>query len=85
MKTKALAVVAPVPGDVELREVSIPEPTSEDVIVNVSHSWISPGTERSYIMGERLNGETPRQPDDPLPFPLISGYQKVTFAIGTTS
>jgi bacteriochlorophyllide a dehydrogenase len=77
MKTKAQAVVAISIGDVDFTQVSIPEPTSEDVVVNVSHSWISPGTERSFIMGERLNGETPRQQDDPLPFPLISGYQKV--------
>lgn len=77
MKTKADAVVTTSLGNVDFTQVTIPEPTSEDVVVNVSHSWISPGTERSFIMGERLNGETPRQHDDPLPFPLISGYQKV--------
>jgi bacteriochlorophyllide a dehydrogenase len=77
MKNKAYATVATAIGEVNFTKVSIPEPTSEDVIVKISHSWISPGTERSFIMGERLSGEIPRMHDDPLPFPLISGYQKV--------
>lgn len=77
MQNKAYAVVATEPKTVNFTEVSIPKPTRDDVVMKVSHSWISPGTEGSFIRGERLNGETPRQQDDPLPFPLISGYQKV--------
>ncbi len=77
MKNKAYAAVTTAIGEVNLTEVSIPEPTSEDVVVNISHSWISPGTERSFIMGERLSGETPRLEGEALPFPLASGYQKV--------
>lgn len=72
----AQAVVAVEAGRVELQEVSIPEPGPEDVVVRVQHSWISPGTERSMIRGERVDGETPRGADDPAPFPHVPGYQK---------
>ena len=77
MKNKAYAAVTTALGEVNFTEVSIPEPTREDVVVKISHSWISPGTERSFIMGERLSGETPRLEGEALPFPLASGYQKV--------
>ncbi len=74
---EAAAVVAEEPGRVEFRAVSVPEPTVEDVVVRVRHSWISPGTERSMILGERIDGETSRGETDPLPFPQVPGYQKV--------
>lgn len=74
---QAQAVVAVAPGRVEYRAVSVPEPTAQDVVVRVLHSWISPGTERSMVRGERSNGETPHVPGDPLPFPHVPGYQKV--------
>ncbi len=41
------------------------------------HSWISNGTEGSFVRGERIAGDTPRAPDDPIPFPHVPGYQKV--------
>jgi len=74
---EAQAVVAEAPGWVVFKAVAVPEPAAEEVVVRVQHSWISPGAERSYILGERLDGETPRKPADPLPFPFIPGYQKV--------
>ncbi len=74
---RAHAVVAVAPGRVEYRTVTVPDPTPEDVVVRVQHSWISPGTERSMVLGERLGGETPRGAGDPLPFPHVPGYQKV--------
>jgi 3-hydroxyethyl bacteriochlorophyllide a dehydrogenase len=74
---KAQAVVAVDTGRVEYQDISVPDPTDEDVVVRVQHSWISPGTERSMINAERLDGETPRSPSDVLPFPHVPGYQKV--------
>jgi 2-desacetyl-2-hydroxyethyl bacteriochlorophyllide A dehydrogenase len=74
---QASAAVAVQPGQIVFEIVSIPDPTPDDVVVRVHHSWISPGTERSFVLGERINGETPRGPRDPLPFPHVSGYQKV--------
>lgn len=72
---QAQAVVAEGPGRVVFKTVSAPEPTVEDVVVRVQHSWISPGTERSYILGERLDGETPLKPTDPHPFPFEVEWQ----------
>lgn len=74
---KAQAVVAVEPGRIEYREITIPDPSPEDVVVRIQHSWISPGTERSMIRGERVEGETPRGATDPAPFPHVPGYQKV--------
>lgn len=74
---KAMAVVAVAKDRVVYQEVSVPDPTDEDVIVRTQHSWISPGTERSMIGAERLDGETPRKDGDVLPFPHVPGYQKV--------
>jgi bacteriochlorophyllide a dehydrogenase len=74
---KVNAVVATKPWSVELQELSIANPGPEEVVVQVTHSWISPGTEGSFIRGERLAGDTPLAPNDPSPFPLVTGYQKV--------
>ncbi|WP_221031299.1 zinc-binding dehydrogenase [Actomonas aquatica] len=74
---KAQAVVFTAPGTVVFQEVCCPEPGPEDVVIEVTHSWISNGTEGSFLRGERLAGDTARKPDDPEPFPLIAGYQKV--------
>jgi len=74
---EAQAVVAQAPGQVEFKTVTVPEPTPEDVVVRVQYSWISPGTERSEIFGERMDGATPRESTHPLPFPHAPGYQKV--------
>jgi len=74
---QAQAVVAVEAGRIELKTVWTPDPRPDDVLVRVQHSWISPGTERSMIMGERIDGETAWSPTDPLPFPHVPGYQKV--------
>ncbi|ULL16793.1 hypothetical protein DVH26_21500 [Paenibacillus sp. H1-7] len=62
---------------VEYQTVDIPEPGEQDVVVQVLHSWISIGTESSYLRGERISGETSYQEGDPWPFPIAAGYQKV--------
>jgi 3-hydroxyethyl bacteriochlorophyllide a dehydrogenase len=46
------------------------------VVVDVEYSWISNGTESSFLRGERIAGDTPRKPEDPWPFPHVAGYQK---------
>lgn len=74
---KARAVVSPRPHVVEWREVEVPSPSSNDVLLRVTHSWISNGTESSMIRGERLAGDTAWCQGDPLPFPFVPGYQKV--------
>lgn len=74
---QARAVVAVEPYRVELQNVTIPEMGEEDVRVRVTHSWISNGTESSFVRGERIAGDTPRSETDPLPFPHVPGYQKV--------
>jgi len=73
---KSQAVVFTGPNQVSFQEVDCPEPDN-DVVVNVTHSWISNGTEGSYLRGERIEGDTPWRPGDPHPFPVASGYQKV--------
>lgn len=77
---KGLAVVATAPWQVELREVPLPTPGPEDVVVRVHYSWISNGTEGSFIRGERIAGDIPWRAGDPLPFPHVPGYQKVGVA-----
>ncbi|MBV9851760.1 MAG: zinc-binding dehydrogenase [Armatimonadetes bacterium] len=77
---RAHAVIATAPRQVEFAEVRAPEPTADDVVVRVTHSWISNGTEGSFLRGERIAGDTPRGPSDPLPFPHVPGYQKVGVA-----
>lgn len=74
---KATAVVFPAANTVEVREVDCPEPGSRDVVVDVTHSWISNGTEGSYLRGERIAGDTAWRPGAPHPFPVVAGYQKV--------
>ena len=74
---QANAVVAIEPGRVAYRTVTVPEPGPEDVVLRVTHSWISNGTESSFVRGERIAGDTPRAETDPLPFPHVPGYQKV--------
>lgn len=70
------AVVATEPNKVNLQQVQIPAPGHDDVQVRVTHSWISNGTESSYIRGERIKGDTARRENDPWPFPHVPGYQK---------
>lgn len=75
MKSKAVVFTAP--NQVTFQEVDCPDPGPQSVVVDVSHSWISNGTEGSYLRGERIEGDTPWRPGDPHPFPVAAGYQKV--------
>lgn len=74
---QAQAAVAREPGRVRFETVTVPEPGPEDVVLRLAHSWISNGTEGSFVRGERIEGDTPRGDGDPLPFPIAPGYQKV--------
>ncbi|MDF2961397.1 MAG: L-idonate 5-dehydrogenase [Paenibacillus sp.] len=73
---KGKAVVFTDRLQVEYKTVDIPDPGDQDVVVEVLHSWISIGTESSYLRGERIQGEVPYQAGDPWPFPIVAGYQK---------
>lgn len=61
---------------VEFQEVELPDPGPDDVVVRTRYSWISNGTEGSYLRGERIKGDTPWREGDPWPFPIVAGYQK---------
>lgn len=73
----ARAVVFTARNRVEFRAVGCPEPGPEDVVIELKHSWISNGTEGSFLRGERTSGDTAWRPGDPMPFPIVAGYQKV--------
>ena len=73
----ANAVVFTAPNTVEVLSVHCPDPRPSDVVVRTTHSWISNGTEGSYLRGERSDGDTPWRPGDPMPFPVVAGYQKI--------
>jgi bacteriochlorophyllide a dehydrogenase len=77
---QANAVVFTAPNTVEYCTVTCPEPGPRDVVVRVTQSWISNGTEGSFLRGERIAGDTPYMPDDPWPFPIVAGYQKIGVA-----
>jgi bacteriochlorophyllide a dehydrogenase len=74
---QAKAVVFTQANQVEIQDVQCPEPGVDDVLVRVTHSWISNGTEGSFLRGERIAGDTPRYPGDLDPFPIVAGYQKI--------
>ena len=74
---KAHAVVASAPNVVEFVDVNVPEPSEDDVVIRVTHSWISNGTESSFVRGERVSGDTPWREGNPPPFPIVPGYQKI--------
>lgn len=74
---QARAVVFTAPNTVAVQEVTCPDPGPGDVVVRITHSWISNGTEGSYLRGERSDGDTPFAPGDPSPFPVVAGYQKI--------
>ncbi|MBI2301329.1 MAG: zinc-binding dehydrogenase, partial [Armatimonadetes bacterium] len=57
--------------------VEVPPPGDEEVLVRTTWSWISNGTEGSFLRGERANGETPASTEQPAPFPIVPGYQRV--------
>ena len=74
---KAKAVVFTKPDTVEFQEVFCPDPGADNVVIRTTHSWISNGTEGSYLRGERIGGDIPSHPGGPVPFPIVPGYQKV--------
>ncbi|GGD93154.1 alcohol dehydrogenase catalytic domain-containing protein [Paenibacillus nasutitermitis] len=74
---KANAVVFTDVNKVAYLEVEAPDPGPDDVVVDVEHSWISIGTEQSFLRGERITGEQVTREGDILPFPQVAGYQKV--------
>jgi 2-desacetyl-2-hydroxyethyl bacteriochlorophyllide A dehydrogenase len=71
------AVVFTGPNQVAFQKITCPEPGPEDVVVELHHSWISNGTEGSFLRGERISGDVAWRPGDPAPFPMVAGYQKV--------
>ena len=71
------AVVFTGPNTVKFQPIISPDPGPDDVVVDVHHSWISNGTEGSFLRGERLSGDVAWKPGDPAPFPRVAGYQKV--------
>jgi 2-desacetyl-2-hydroxyethyl bacteriochlorophyllide A dehydrogenase len=73
----ANAVIFGAPNTVEFGQVRCPDPGPGDVVVQITHSWISNGTEGSFLRGERIAGDTPYRSGDPWPFPIVPGYQKV--------
>ncbi len=73
----AHAVVFTAQNQVHYLPVECPEPGPADLVIEVWHSWISNGTEGSFLRGERTAGDTTWRAGDPSPFPLIAGYQKV--------
>ena len=76
---RAQAVVFTAPREVAFQTIECPEPGPDDVVVRVTHSWISNGTEGSYLRGERVAGDTPYRDGDAWPFPIVSGYQKIGY------
>ena len=74
---QAKAVVFTRANQVEVCDVQCPEPGPDDVVLRLTHSWISNGTEGSFLRGERIAGDTPRYAGDPDPFPIVAGYQKI--------
>ena len=74
---KSQAVVFTAPNDVEFKEVDCPDPTREQVVIRLTHSWISNGTEGSFLRGERIDGDTAYRPGDSWPFPIVAGYQRI--------
>jgi 3-hydroxyethyl bacteriochlorophyllide a dehydrogenase len=74
---KANAVVFPSRNNVVYQQVDCPDPGADDIVVDLTHSLISNGTEGSFLRGERTGGDTPWEEDHPDPFPIVAGYQKV--------
>ena len=72
----ARAVVFSARNRVEFRQIDVPDPSPGDVVVRTRFSWISNGTESSFLRGERTSGDVPFHPEDPPPFPRVPGYQK---------
>jgi 3-hydroxyethyl bacteriochlorophyllide a dehydrogenase len=67
---QALAVVLNRPGDIELKPVAINEPQGDELVVDVTYSGISTGTEKLL-----WSGEMPAFPG--MGYPLVPGYESV--------
>lgn len=74
---KGRAVVFTEKLKVTYETVNLPTPEPDDVLIDVEYSWISIGTESSFLRCERISGEVPYRVGDSLPFPQVCGYQKV--------
>jgi len=66
LETKAVILSAP--GQVGLGDVALMEPTSEDLVVEITHSGISTGTEKLF-----WSGKMPPFPG--MGYPLVPGYE----------
>lgn len=68
MKTEAIVMEAP--GRIDVRSATLDDPGAGDVVVAVSHSGVSTGTERLLFEG--------RMPEFPgMGYPLVPGYEAV--------
>jgi bacteriochlorophyllide a dehydrogenase len=67
MQTQAIVITAP--NEIELREVALTPPASDDVVVSTAYTSISAGTERMLLAG--------RMPHPLLQFPVVPGYETV--------
>lgn len=76
-RLKGMAVVFTNPMQVSYEQVELPEPQDDDVVIDVMLSWISNGTESSFLRGERTGGDIPYREGNRWPFPIVAGYQKV--------
>ncbi|MBM1221740.1 chlorophyll synthesis pathway protein BchC [Ponticoccus sp. SC2-23] len=62
------AVILKAPGQIALDRVTLIEPTAADIVVEISHSGISTGTEKLF-----WSGEMPPFPG--MGYPLVPGYE----------
>ena len=69
-RRQALAVVMEAPEHLELREIGLPPPGDDELVVDIEWSGISTGTERLLWYG--------RMPSFPgMGYPLVPGYESV--------
>jgi 3-hydroxyethyl bacteriochlorophyllide a dehydrogenase len=68
------AVVFESPGNLSVRQVTLPEIDAADCLVEVTHSGISTGTERLLY-----NGSMPPFPG--LRYPLVPGYESIGYVL----
>ena len=67
---KSLAVVLEAPERLSLAQLDLTAPTDADVVVDITHSGISTGTERLLYTG--------RMPPFPgMGYPLVPGYESI--------
>lgn len=67
MDLSSIAVVFEAPRDVKLREIQLPEPGDEDIIIDNVYTGISVGAEGCVLCGDR--------PEE-ICFPCVPGYQQ---------